>query len=805
MKKSTATLTTTLGLLLGSLHAQTVPPFINYQGRVTDSSGVGLGTGTPVNRKVIFRVFDAATGGTRLWSEQHTVTISNGEFSVLLGNGIDAFYSGSTETPTKTSTPLDTVFTSPGILRFVEVVVDNADGVFTAADTPITPRQQITSTAYSFRARSADTITSGTDLQINGSADYGLGYYGAGRLFNGTPVNGPVLFGQAGGALGSVNGADKSIALRWNAAGAIGIGSGELAGAAPTTKLLVQGDDPNTVPQQINIRGNTSTNKRLLMGYNTTLDYGSIQSHSGVSAASNLLLNPLGGNVGIGMTAVPANKLTVNGNSEFKGRVSANGSSGYSFDTVGDTDGGLFSPADGTIVIRTDGTEKVRVSPAGNVGIGTASPVFPLSFSNSIGDKISLWGASGAHYGFGIANSLLQIHSDTASSDIAFGYGSSTSMTETMRISGNGTLFVKGADPSVYIGTSGGTHGAVYLGNANHGVKRFYSNGNDVGLYTTAADLYLSANGSGQRSHFVLKNNGNVGIGNPNPAVKLDVAGATYLTMSDDNNFGSGIEFYSKAGPQNLSPGQQTNQWVTVRADGWIAAGYGLVVYSDKRIKKHAQASITTEDLDDIQKLQVTNYKMIDPANGGNVWRKGFIAQEVEKVIPGAISQSKEFVPNLFTLATAAEYDTSAKTLALTLSKDHELKVGDRVRLHLDGERHDLKVGEVSSPSEFVVKNCTKAPEKVFAWGKEVSDFRTVDYDRIFTTAVGALQELKREKDTEVKTLLDENSELRARVAALEAKDATRDAKLSAIEKVLSSIDEATLRTVSLKKGDRAD
>jgi hypothetical protein len=41
MKKTTATLTTTLGLVLGSLHAQTVPPFINYQGKVTDSAGVG--------------------------------------------------------------------------------------------------------------------------------------------------------------------------------------------------------------------------------------------------------------------------------------------------------------------------------------------------------------------------------------------------------------------------------------------------------------------------------------------------------------------------------------------------------------------------------------------------------------------------------------------------------------------------------------------------------------------------------------------------------------------------------------------
>jgi hypothetical protein len=33
----------------------------------------------------------------------------------------------------------------------------------------------------------------------------------------------------------------------------------------------------------------------------------------------------------------------------------------------------------------------------GNVGIGTTSPGFPLNFSNSLGDKIALWGSGGAH------------------------------------------------------------------------------------------------------------------------------------------------------------------------------------------------------------------------------------------------------------------------------------------------------------------------------------------------------------------------------------------------------------------------
>ena len=74
------------------------------------------------------------------------------------------------------------------------------------------------------------------------------------------------------------------------------------------------------------------------------------------------------------------------------------------------------------------------------MGIGTSSPGFPLSFAPLVGDKISLWSNSGNSYGFGIQSHTLQIHTDVSLADIAFGYGSSASFIETMRIQGNGNV-----------------------------------------------------------------------------------------------------------------------------------------------------------------------------------------------------------------------------------------------------------------------------------------------------------------------------------------------------------------------------
>jgi len=69
------------GWEIGVVSAQ-VPSFIRYQGQAVDSQGVPLeGPYT-----LTFRLYDAATGGTKIWEEiQANVALQDGRFSVLLG------------------------------------------------------------------------------------------------------------------------------------------------------------------------------------------------------------------------------------------------------------------------------------------------------------------------------------------------------------------------------------------------------------------------------------------------------------------------------------------------------------------------------------------------------------------------------------------------------------------------------------------------------------------------------------------------------------------------------------------------
>lgn len=71
---------------------------------------------------------------------------------------------------------------------------------------------------------------------------------------------------------------------------------------------------------------------------------------------------------------------------------------------------------------------QATIDARGFMGLNGREPDYPLSFPNTLGDKINLWGNAGAaHYGFGIQNSTLQIYGDGSSSRVAFGYGSSGS------------------------------------------------------------------------------------------------------------------------------------------------------------------------------------------------------------------------------------------------------------------------------------------------------------------------------------------------------------------------------------------
>jgi len=131
-KKSLLAMGLVFVITLASFSAWAVPPYFNYQGKLTDPDGVPLSGDFEMN----FIIYTAPTGGTARWSETQTVTVVDGIYNVKLG----------------ADTPVPTWLFANNDILYLEVEVKKPADI--DWDT-LAPRQQFTSTAYSLKAQKA--------------------------------------------------------------------------------------------------------------------------------------------------------------------------------------------------------------------------------------------------------------------------------------------------------------------------------------------------------------------------------------------------------------------------------------------------------------------------------------------------------------------------------------------------------------------------------------------------------------------------------------------------------------------------
>jgi hypothetical protein len=714
-----ALLSLMLLVLSSATHAAGPPEAMAYQGFLVDANGNPLAPSTPANYPVIFRVFPTSSGGSSLWSEQQIVTVDKGNFSVILSEGTAV---GGEPKPL-----LSTVLSTNGADRYIELSVT----IGTAPPAPMLPRLRLLPMAYAFLATSANNLVSPTGVPVIKYAN------------NRVEVTGD--FSASAGIAGNGSGLTGLTAAQ--------IGSGTFADARLSANVALRAG------------GNTFTGDQTISG-----------------------------NVGIGGAPVDA-VLDVEGDIRLNThdlilREGGDRNHGLGWYGAGKPFAGfgvdgpvLYGWSGGGLASRSSGDKLAMMwDAAGRIGIGNTAPAKLLQIGSTGTPNSEGMIRLASRSGTGGANRIWDIgvpETDEVTTGVGYSFvvdDTQTAGTEFIVKYGSGNVGIGTTEPTVKLEVNGpikvAGNNSLYFG--DNGGRIVYSETGNSALEIIGAGATLPSRKVKIWSEGGTAIAGRLGIFTDNPAVPLDVNGSATLSMTDNgyisgqgtwNGAGSiytlantfsgsqGQEIYGmnggngSSGPRSPIPTYVGS--VAIRANGgYIASSYGLVVYSDRRIKRDAQPSDTTNDLATIQKLRVTDYRMVDSVEGGKAWRKGFIAQEVEEIMPGAVTRSVEFVPDIFSLSTNAVFDAAAKTLSVSLTKVHGLKTGERVRLHVDGTRFDAKVSAVPSSHEFVVDNCKRAPEQVFVYGRQVNDFRTVDYDRIFTAGIGAIQELASKVET---------------------------------------------------------
>jgi len=153
--------------------------------------------------------------------------------------------------------------------------------------------------------------------------------------------------------------------------------------------------------------------------------------------------------------------------------------------TSGDTNTGMFFPAANTIAASTNGTERLRITSAGNVGIGTTAPAAALDVSANV-------------------NAIIRLSStkNDASWDAA---------TDAF-----GKLEWHSADTS---------------GDASVRAAIWATPGTSSGANSILSFFTKSVSGSYPTERLRIDSSGNVGIGTSSPTGKLQVAGTQQITI----------------------------------------------------------------------------------------------------------------------------------------------------------------------------------------------------------------------------------------------------------------------------------
>jgi hypothetical protein len=418
-----------------------------------------------------------------------------------------------------------------------------------------------------------------------------------------------------------------------------------------------------------------------------------------------------------------------------------------------------------------------------------------LSFGNTVANtKISLWDNGGATYGLGIQSGQFRLHLDTPGA--RFSFLNAPAGSEVMTILGNGSVGIGVTAPSTTLDIYSpstwrplavrGNGGAAYV------VAGTLDNRATVGAHAPGpvwSDLVLNGHFGGGVANVLVP--GRVGIGTTAPNAPLEVRGfafnsRTFTHYAHGANIASG--FFGSYHIGNIGSGSGNVDY-SILAERRIGASE-FNAYSDGRIKDVVGVSDGEKDLDLIRQLQVKDYYFVDKIGEGSSLNKGFIAQDVRALMPEAVTTTKKFIPDIYALPKGFAYDAASQRLTITLAKDHEVKAGDRVQVYADESRLELKVESVVSAREFVLEKCERKPGHLFVFGKEVSDFHILNYDRIFSTGISAIQQLHKiveSREARISSLERELAGLKKQVAAGHDANSQWEARFAALEKMVAA------------------
>ena len=215
-----------------------------------------------------------------------------------------------------------------------------------------------------------------------------------------------------------------------------------------------------------------------------------------------------------------------------------------------------------------------------------------------------------------------------------------------------------------------------------------------------------------------------------------------------------------------------------VNGDMWV--NNKIYFTSDERTKMGIQKLNGENVLQKIRDIECCGFIFKDTINKKPVPQWGFIAQQVKKHLPNTVEIQKNFIADeMRNLDVTWEGNNMKSDLTDVSGVKYRFYVCDVINDDSKAEKIEV-VGNSDNTFTF-----DKQYKNVFCYGKEVEDFHTLDYSKLFSLNFAATQEIDRIQQQEKTKLAAAES----RIAALETENADLKAQLTGIEARLAALE----------------
>ena len=231
-------------------------------------------------------------------------------------------------------------------------------------------------------------------------------------------------------------------------------------------------------------------------------------------------------------------------------------------------------------------------------------------------------------------------------------------------------------------------------------------------------------------NNFNINDNGFVGIGTTSPQAPLHVTNHSTINKTPVYYFENSTTINSST----ISPDK-----VSIYGEH-IILGKKVMAFSDKRIKTNIQDLNGSDCLDLFRQLQPKQYQYKDQVNNTPLPEYGYIAQEVNKLIPHATRQDVKYVPNIYEKGTINEKGKLVCNSS-ELCKDKEGNIYPKLKLYNKTNKEYI-VNIINVNGNEIDISPSINEDEVFVYGQEVDDFHELDKNVIWTLASAALQQV---------------------------------------------------------------